>query len=283
MKTVLVIGAAGGVGLEVTRGLIGQGDTVVATVLNEAEEATLKREVGGVSQIARLNLSDAAQAGDALNILAAGLDHLDQVVVCAAISPYGPVETCSLEMVRKTLEINVVSHIAVYQATIPRLRASKGRLLFIASMSGQLAMPFLGVYTASKFALEGVADVMRQEAAAFGVDVIIVEPGGIRTGMVKQQLADVARDIAALSEVQDKMYGYMYRGFHAAATKTYNGSGSTAPQVAAVILGALNDAKPQTRYIAGDDAKQLIAARRQMSDRDFDAMIAQFFAAAARV
>jgi NAD(P)-dependent dehydrogenase (short-subunit alcohol dehydrogenase family) len=280
MKTVLVIGAAGGVGLEVTRGLVDQGCTVVATVLNDGEEAALKRDVEGVAQIAKINLSDAMEAGEALRTLATGLDHLDQVVVCAAISPYGPVETCSLEVVRKTLEINVISHIAIYQATIARLRESKGRLLFIASMSGQLAMPFLGVYTASKFALEGVADVMRQEAAAFGVDVIIVEPGGIRTGMVKQQLADVARDIAALSEDHDKMYGYMYRGFQAAATATYNGGGSTAPQVAGVILSALNDSKPETRYIAGDDAKQLIAARRQMSDRDFDAMIAQFFAAA---
>jgi NAD(P)-dependent dehydrogenase (short-subunit alcohol dehydrogenase family) len=279
MKTVLIIGAAGGIGMEVARGFAGRGDNVVATVMDDAQVAQLNAEVPGLARIEKLDLSDADAALVALNTLVAGLDQVDHVVVCAAIGTIGPAELTSLASYRRTLEINTVSGIAVYLATIDALRASKGRLLFISSMSGKIAMPFLAAYTASKYALEGAADIMRQEVAGDGVKVIMVEPGGVRTPMVSDQIALTKKMEAALTPDQSARYGSLFKGFAAAAQAGYEGlsGGSTPEQVAAVIFEALDADEPETRYIAGDDAKQLLGARAAMGDKEIDGMLAAFF------
>lgn len=279
MKTILIIGAAGGIGMEVARSFAGRGDKVIATVMDDAQVVQLSAEVPGLARIEKLDLSDADAALVGLKTLVSGLDQLDQVVVCAAIGTIGPAELTSLASYRRTLEINTVSGIAVFLATLEALRASEGRLLFITSMSGKIAMPFLAAYTASKFALEGAADIMRQEVAADGVKIIMVEPGGVRTPMVSDQIALTKKMEAELTPEQAKRYGAMYKGFAAAAQAGYEGQGggSTPEQVAAVILGALDADEPETRYIAGEDAKQLLGARASMGDKEVDGMLGAFF------
>lgn len=277
MKKSLIIGAAGGIGMEVARQLVAQGDSVVATVMDDAQAAQLKTEVPGIGAIHVLDLSDADAALNTVKAMAA--DALDTVVVCAAIGTIGPAELTSLASYRRTLEINTVSGIAVYLATIDALRASKGRLLFISSMSGKIAMPFLAAYTASKYALEGAADIMRQEVAGDGVKIILVEPGGVRTPMVSDQIALTKKMEAALTPEQAARYGALYKGFAAAAQAGYDGAGggSTPEQVATVIVEALGVGEPETRYIVGEDAKQLLGARAAMGDKEVDGMLAAFF------
>lgn len=279
MKTALVVGAAGGIGMEVTRQLVAQGDRVIATVLDDAQAAQLNREVPGIATVQPLDLGDADSALSRVKAVIAAEKALDNVVVCAAIGPIGPAELTPLATYRSTFEINTMAGIAVYQATIDALRASKGRLLFITSMSGKIAMPFLAAYTASKYALEGAADIMRQEAAAAGVKVIMVEPGGVRTPMVSDQIALCKKMEAALTPEQATCYGALYRGFAAAAQAGYDGTGggSTPDQVAAAIVEALQAKDPKTRYIVGDDARQLLDARASMGDREVDGMLATFF------
>ena len=279
MKSVLVIGAAGGIGMEVARQLVAQGDRVIATVLDDTQAGQLKHEVPGIAMIEPLDLGNADNALARVKAIVAAQASLDNVVVCAAIGPIGPAELTPLATFRRTFEINTLSGISVYQATIDALRASTGRLLFITSMSGKIAMPFLAAYTASKYALEGAADIMRQEAAADGVKVIMVEPGGVRTPMVSDQIALTKKMEAALTPEQAARYGKLYKGFATAAQAGYEGQGggSTPEQVAAVILGALNDDEPETRYIAGEDAKQLLGARASMGDKEVDGMLAAFF------
>jgi NAD(P)-dependent dehydrogenase (short-subunit alcohol dehydrogenase family) len=279
MKTVLIIGAAGGIGMEVARGFAARGDKVVATVMDDAQAALLNTEVPGLAKIEKLDLADADAAHVALKVLVAGLGGLDHVVVCAAIGTIGPAELTSLASFRRTFEINTVSGIAVFLATIDALRQSKGRLLFITSMSGKIAMPFLAAYTASKYALEGAADIMRQEVSAAGVKIIMVEPGGVRTPMVSDQIALTKKMEAALTPEQATRYGQIYKGFAAAAQAGYDGQGggSTPEQVAATILDALDADTPETRYVVGEDARQLLGARASMSDKDIDGMLAGFF------
>lgn len=279
MKSVLVVGAAGGIGMEVSRQLVEQGDKVIATVLDDVQAAQLAREVPGITTIEPVDLGDADNALAQVKAIVAAQGSLDSVVVCAAIGPIGPAELTPLSTYRRTFEINTMAGIAVYQATIEALRASKGRLLFITSMSGKIAMPFLGAYTASKFALEGAADIMRQEAAADGVKVIMVEPGGVRTPMVSDQIALCKKMAAALPPDHATRYGSLYQGFAAAAQAGYDGTGggSTPDQVAAAIVEALQADEPKTRYIVGDDARQLLGARATMGDREMDGMLATFF------
>ncbi|HKT73178.1 MAG TPA: SDR family NAD(P)-dependent oxidoreductase [Steroidobacteraceae bacterium] len=270
--TALVIGAAGGMGTQVAKLLHTSGYNVAATVLDEKEEAHLKAAVPGLAAPVKLDLANADTVLAGLKKLA--LPSLDAVVVCAAIGPTGPLETQPLALFRRTLEINTVAAVAIYQACMPALRAAKGRLVFISSFAGKVGLPFIGFYVASKHALEGLGDVMRREAKMFGVDIVLVEPGGVKTGMVEGQLAGVARDRAALQGEEAERYGPMYDGFLKLVKRSWDVMIEPAV-VAETVLTALRANPPQARYQVGDDSKFLVEASRK-PDTEIDAIVANF-------
>lgn len=278
MANVLVVGGAGGVGSALLELLVARGDRVLTTVLDHKEAGQVSSRHGAKVEVQIVDLSDSDGARETLGTLVSALDRLDAVAVCAAISPYGPVETTPLPVFRRTFEINCVADVAVYQATVPALRKSKGRLVFISSMAGRAGMPFIGAYVTSKFALEGVADVMRREAAAQGVTISLVEPGGIRTGMVEEQLRTIKGRIASLGAEEDALYGHLYRQFQQLAGASHRTSASSAETVARVVLEAFDAAEPETRYVVGEDARQLLGAADASSDRELDALFQQMFA-----
>jgi NAD(P)-dependent dehydrogenase (short-subunit alcohol dehydrogenase family) len=277
MSNILVVGGAGGVGSAVVDVLVSRGDTVAVTVLNADEAGRVTAAHGDKVATYEVDLGDAEKALGQIQAAVSAMGSLDSVAVCAAIAPIGPVETTSLATFRKTLEINVVASVAIYQAALPALRKSKGRIVYVSSMAGRTGMPFIGAYTASKYGLEGVGDVMRREAAPQGIKISLVEPGGIRTPMVEQQLASVQQSIATLDAEQNDRYGYLYRGFLKAAGESHVTTSSTPEQVAAVVLEALDAAEPEARYIAGDDAKGLIGLADSISDKELDGVFGQMF------
>ena len=278
MANKLVIGGAGGVGSVVLKMLVERGDRVLTSVLNEAEAAQVRAVHGDKVKIGLVDLGDAERALEQLRALISGSGALDAVAVCAAISPNGPVESTPLSLVRKTLEINAVSNVAVFQACIAALRESRGRIVFISSMAGRAALPFAGAYSMSKFALEAIADAMRREVAGQGVSISLVEPGGIRTPLMGHQVATIGDTIAKLPAQEDALYGHFYRAFAAITSESYRNTASTAEQVASVVVEALDAAEPQARYIAGEDARQLIGMIDTMSDVQADGVFAQMFA-----
>lgn len=280
MAHILVIGGAGGLGSAVLQKLAARGDVVSATVLNDQEEAAVRAALPQVAAVHRLNLSDAAAVRADLGAVLKDATDVDAIIICVAISPYGPLETASIDVVRRTLEINSVSDVAIYQAAMPALRRTKGRLIIVSSMAGVVGMPFIGAYVGSKFALEGLADVMRREAAPQGVDIVLVEPGGIKTGMVTEQLRTLGGDIAALSDENRDRYGYLYEGFQALASSSHVDGASTPEYVADVVITALDAEKPAARYIAGPDAEQLIGLARNGSDADLDAAFQNMYGSA---
>ncbi|MFA5525128.1 MAG: SDR family NAD(P)-dependent oxidoreductase [Tissierellales bacterium] len=271
-KQALVIGAAGGVGNAVVRVLLDKGCRVTGTVLNDVEAATVKKTTPGVEALLKVDLSDA----DAVYTALSSIDTLDLVVVCAAISPYGPLETSTLDNFRRTLEINTVAALAIYKATMPALRTTQGRFLFISSFAGKVGLPFIGEYVASKHALEGLCDVMRYEAKTFGVDVILVEPGSIKTAMVSDQLESLASDRERLSAAEAKLYGDMYDNFARLAGQGWE-TMMEPIVVAEVVVNALFAEKPQARYQVGDDATYLCDVARK-SDEEIEAVVNQFWA-----
>ena len=270
-KKALVVGAAGGVGTEVAKQLLAAGYSVIGTVLNDAEEKHLRAAAPKVEKILHLDLSD---ADSVLRELKQKLTAVDVVAVCAAISPYAPLEIAPLATLRRTLEVNAVSDLAVYQATMPLLRSSKGRILFISSFAGKVGLPFVGQYVASKHALEGMGDVMRREAKPFGVEVILVEPGGIRTPMVVGQRESVGRERAALSTEHAALYGHMYDGFAKLVGANWDTMLDPAV-VAATVVEALQSKTPQARYHVGEDSKFLCETARK-TDVEIDAVMAAF-------
>ena len=270
--TALVIGAAGGMGTEVTKILLKDGYAVTATVLDDKEASHLESAAPGVQRTLKLDLANADSVLAELKRSAPS--SLDAVVVCAAIGPTGPLELAPLATLRRTFEINTVAAAAIYQACMPALAAAKGRLVLISSFAGKIGLPFIGHYVASKHALEGLGDVMRREAKARGVDVILIEPGGVRTPMVLGQLEGVARDRAALSPADAERHGAMYDNFLALVKRSF--AGMLEPSVIAdAVLLALKANPPQARYPVGEDSKFLCDVARK-PDAEIDAIVAGF-------
>ncbi len=254
INRILVVGAAGGVGTEVVRLLLASGADVLATVLDSAEASQVRTVNPKVGVILEMDCADADSVKRILaEHLAALGGSLNAVVVCAAISPYGPVETEPLAVARRTFEINTLSGIAIFQATMPLLRQNRGRIVYISSMAGRFGMPFIGYYTASKFALEGAVETMRCEAAPWGVELVLVEPGGIQTPMMTNQVESLMSDIERLDANKRQLYGDLYAQFRALAAKSY-ATALKPSQVANVVLQALSARKPKVRYKVGKDS-----------------------------
>jgi NAD(P)-dependent dehydrogenase (short-subunit alcohol dehydrogenase family) len=276
-KNVLVVGGAGGVGSAVVELLVDRGCRVVTTVLAPEEVGSIEERYGGRVQCHIVDLSDAESALIKIKEIVSSLDGLNAVAVCAAIAPCGPLELTPLATYRKTYEINCVSEVAIYQATLPALRQTGGRIVLLGSMGGRVAYTFMSAYIATKFALEGLCDVMRREAAAHGVKVSLIQPGGIRTNLVHQQLVDVRRDLAALDGRDRDLYGNLYEGYLRVAERGLGEGASTAEQVAEVVLEALEAEEPKSRYVIGKDAEQLLGLAGTMSDKDIDRMFNDMF------
>jgi NAD(P)-dependent dehydrogenase (short-subunit alcohol dehydrogenase family) len=271
---ILVVGAGGGMGSCVTRKLVDRGYSVIATVSRDEKIPGLRAEIPRVAEVLPLDLSDARGVRDQLMQLSESLDRLDGVIVCAAATPVGPMELATLDAYRDTLEINCVSHLAIYQATIPSLRRSRGRLIYIGSISGRVAMPLQGVYSSSKFALEALCDAMRLETADQGVDVILVEPGATATSAMARSKADVDDAIGRLTLAQRDLYGAPYINMQRVIAAMVNSKDIAPPtSVADVIIEAFESRKPYPRYWTGADAQQLLLARNTKDDREMDAFI----------
>lgn len=271
-RTALVVGAAGGVGGALVLKLLEADYRVIGTVLNEAEASQLKSQSPGVADIIKLDLADADSVA---NEIKRRVTAVDVVAVCAAIAPFGPLETSSLADLRRTLEINTVSDLAVYQATMPLLRASKGRILFMSSWAGKIGLPFLGQYVASKHALEGMGDVMRREAKTFGVKVILVEAVGIRTPMVSSQKAAIDLKRASLSSTDAAYYGHLYDNY----SKMHEGGWEDMIEpsvVAEIIVSALTVEDPAARYQVCEHSKYFIDVAKKPDD-EIDAILAEFW------
>ena len=277
MHSFLVVGGAGGVGSAVVERLAGRLCAIDVTVLEAAEAASIEARYQGRVRAHVVDLSDADTAQERIRAIVEAMPSLDAVVVCAAIAPQGPMELVPLATFRRAYEINCVSAVSVYQAVMPALRNTGGRIVLLGSLGGRAALPFLSAYMATKFALEGLCDVMRREAAPQGVAVSLIQPGAIRTGLIQQQVAETRSEIATLTPEQRELYGYLYERFLNTAERTLEGGASTPDQIADVVMAALDAEIPETRYVAGDDAKELLGAIGAMSDRQVDALLDQMF------
>jgi len=190
-------------------------------------------------------------------IAALRFDRLDGVVDNAGIAVAAPLEDLPLDELRRQLEVNVVGQLAVTQAVLPALRAARGRVVIVGSIAGRSALPFLGGYAITKFALEAMADSLRLELAPDGIAVSLVEPGTIATPIwTKPQPLT-----AAVSE----RYRARVDAFRAVAAKR-SAKAAPADDVAKAVEHALTAPRPKTRYLVGRDAR-LRAALQHLPDR----------------
>lgn len=201
---------------------------------------------------------------------AARIDELDALVDNAGIAIAAPLEFLPPEELTRQLDVNVVGQLRVLQAFLPALRRSRGRVVLMGSIAGRSALPFLGAYAMSKFALEAMADALRIEVAPFGMHVAIVEPGTIATPIwTKPQ-----RAVEEFPPEAAELYGARVQKFRSLAAERAEHA-VPALDVAKAVEHALTSAKPKTRYVVGPDAKRRARVDR-LPDRLRDRVLTRF-------
>lgn len=277
----LVIGANGGMGQSVTRALLNASYKVGATVSRPDATAEFAAAFPGCTIVEPADLADSDTLKDLVSKVIEQLGTVNAVVICAAVAPFAPAETTVFDDFRRTMEINCLSNLAVYQACLPTLRETRGRIVLTGSWSGVVATPMMASYVASKFALEGLVDVMRQEASAWGVEVILVQPGALDTQMMRRSQAALAKVIRYLPEPEAALYSNLYRQMKYRADEGLDNANYTSPdEVAEIVLHALQVEKPKTRYPVGSDAQFMCSLAKSKPDREIDAFILEMYRSA---
>jgi NAD(P)-dependent dehydrogenase (short-subunit alcohol dehydrogenase family) len=265
---VVVTGASTGIGAAVARLLSKRNFHVFAGLRKETDAAPLLAD--GAENITPLlldvtNPQHIAQAVETVtqHVGNAGLLGL---VNNAGIAVAGPLEHIPLDDLRLQFDVNFFGQVALAQAFLPLLRNARGRLINVGSVGGRIALPFVGPYAASKFALEAVSDVFRVELAASGVQVAIIEAGAIDTPMWGKSRAAADRLLASLSADALAPYASMVDKV-LVRSREMESLASPAEEVADSILHALTAAKPKTRYRVGKHAQAQHFVGRCLPDR----------------
>ncbi|HEY6605987.1 MAG TPA: SDR family oxidoreductase [Gaiellaceae bacterium] len=253
-RTALVTGASSGIGEACALRLARGGWRVLACVRRSGDAPSGTEEV-------LLDVTD----DDQVKAVAEQVDELDGLVNNAGIALAVPLEFVPLDELRRQLDVNVIGQVAVTQALLPQLRRSRGKVVFVGSIAGRSALPFLGPYAASKHALEAIADSFRVELQPFGVDVTIVEPGTISTPIWTKSAARAAKLQERLPATLGDLYGRRLTALGRVAQKRGD-NGASAADVAKVVESALTAASAPTRVLVGRDAK-LRAGIEHLPDR----------------
>jgi NAD(P)-dependent dehydrogenase (short-subunit alcohol dehydrogenase family) len=261
MRTVVVTGASSGIGWGCVKILIAAGFRVAGSVRKQADADRLSREFGANFTPLLFDVTDeaavAAGARQVADMLAG--ETLAGLVNNAGVAVPGPLLYLKIDDFRHQIEVNLTGQLVVTQAFLPLLGADRsrtgppGRIVMISSVGGKNAFPFLGPYSASKFALEGLSEALRRELMLFGIDVIVVAPGAVATPIWDK--AD-AVDMTAFANTPyiamlEKMKNYMIA----------NGrKGLTPERLGDAVKTALTAAKPKTRYTVTPEPIQNLMA-----------------------
>jgi len=265
-ELVVVTGASTGIGAATARELAPRGFHVLAGVRRD-RDADAIRGPGIEPLIIDITNPDHVQAlADRVHEDPQGR-AVRALVNNAGIQANVPVEAFAIDEWRRLFEV-LFGHVAVTQALLPALIRSKGRVVNISSVGGKVAMAAYGPYAATKFALEAVSDSLRREMAPFGVGVVVVEPGAVRTEMPGRAIATAHERVSAMTPVQRQRYGLLVHAVNAqTASHTASGSGLPADAAAKMIAKAITARKPRTRYTVGRDAALITSLARILPDR----------------
>jgi NAD(P)-dependent dehydrogenase (short-subunit alcohol dehydrogenase family) len=248
----LVTGVSTGFGLELAKAALARGDTVVGTVRQRAQADSFEQLAPGRAHAVLLDVTRQADVEPAVQQAIRRAGHLDVLVNNAGYGLFGAVEEISDAEARDVMETNFFGALAVLRAVLPHFRERRGGHVFnVASVAGAIGFPGCGLYSASKFALEGMTEALAAELAPFGIRVTIVEPGGLRTEFSGGSLRKAGGVLDA------------YAGTPAARTREniglYHGNEPGDPaKAAAAVMQALDAPQPPLRLALGADAVRML-------------------------
>jgi NAD(P)-dependent dehydrogenase (short-subunit alcohol dehydrogenase family) len=277
-RAALVTGCSSGIGRATAARLSRAGWPVFATA--RRREALAELETLGCRAL-QLDVTDEDSMRTAVDAVVEEHGAVGVLVNNAGFSQSGAVEAVPLDQARRQFETNFFGPARLCQLVLPGMRAQGwGKIVNISSMGGRLTFPGGGYYHATKYALEALSDALRFEVAGFGVDVVLVEPGFIRTGF--SHAAATALGDGSPPAAGDDPYEAFTAGVLASTQGVYDRGmlarlGGDPDDVAAVVLDAITTAKPKARYPVTASARLLRALRVALPDRAWDAVMARSF------
>ncbi len=265
-ETVLVTGASSGMGWEFAERLLAEGMTVYVAA-RRADRMAALADKGAI--VLEMDITKDDQIVAAVQRIIDGHGGVDVLINNAGYGQYGAVEDTAIDTARYQFEVNLFGLGRLTQLLLPSMRAKgRGRIINISSMGGKMYTPLGAWYHATKHALEGWSDALRLELAPHGIDVVIVEPGIIRTGF-----ADAMNDHFAPG--QSGAYDALAAALQQATAKSFENPkfGSPPSVISDLVLRAIRAGRPKTRYAGGQMARPLMFLRWLLPDRTFDRIV----------
>jgi short-subunit dehydrogenase len=265
-KVALITGASSGMGKSTANILHSQGYIIYGAARRTEEMNDLKEKGMGVIS---LDLTNEESILNAVNTILNKEGRIDILINNAGYGSYGAVEDVPLEEARRQFDVNLFGTARLTQLVLPGMRKHKyGRIVNISSMGGKIYTPLGAWYHATKHAVEGWSDCLRIEVKDFGIDVVIVEPGGIKTPW-----GAIAADNLKKTSGNGPYASFAHKVAEA-MKKAYTGTQLTDVDILGkTIAKAVTDKKPKTRYVKGYMAKPAITIRKWLGDKVFDKMI----------
>jgi NAD(P)-dependent dehydrogenase (short-subunit alcohol dehydrogenase family) len=279
-KVAVVTGSSSGIGFETSLLLARNGFHTYATMRNPDKS---KKEIFNVVnkeklrlQVTQLDVTDDNSVKEAIENIVNERERIDVLVNNAGYLLLGPLEELSIEEFKEQFETNFFGVIRVTQAVLPIMRRQRqGTIVNISSIAGRIGFPLSSAYVSSKFALEGLSESMAYEVEQFGIKVILVEPGVIKTNFANNIKIGKRVDNSSSANINTNSsspYSELIRN-RIAGFKPRFESGSSPIEVAKIILKCVTSETPYLRYLVGDDAIKLMDIRKNTSDKDFRKLV----------
>lgn len=275
---VVVTGASTGIGRATALLLDKKGYRVFAGVRKQADAESLSEEASDRLTPITIDVTEERSIASAKQKVerAVGDDGLVGLVNNAGIGTGGPVESMDLNDLRQALEVNLVGQVAVTQAFLPQIREAKGTIVFIASIGGRIASPFMSPYNTSKFGVEALGESLRHELKPWEIDVVVIEPGSIDTPIWEKGAETIDELTSKLSPTAKRLYGRQLDRMEEVLKETAN-RGIPPEKVAKAVHTAISSDNPRHRYLVGTDAKIAARLKGSLPDRTFSKLAGRQF------
>lgn len=267
-KVAVVTGSSSGIGYETSLLLARNQIKTYATMRNMSKSDGLKKIASEESlqlNVAQLDVNDDLSVNKTIDKIVKDNDRIDILVNNAGYDLFGPLEESSLEEIKQQFETNFFGVIRTTKAVIPTMRKQgKGTIINVSSVGGKVGLlPFLTAYHASKFAIEGFTESLRQELDEFNINIILIEPGYVSSGFLDN--SKYAKGFDANKSPYAKKVEQVFQGFESITAYSSHPS-----KVAQTILDVLNSPNPELRNPVGKDADSIFKARAELSDKEME-------------
>ena len=265
-KVALVTGSSSGIGFETSLALARNGYHTFATMRNLGKDEKIKQiiEKEDLSiEILELDVDSEESVNRAIKTVSEKNGRIDVLVNNAGYGMWGTVEDVSIDEFKEQFETNFFSIIRLIQKVAPIMRKqNSGNIVNISSVAGRIGFPVSPAYISSKFALEGLSESLRFELMPFGINVIIIEPGVIKTNFFdSMKMSEKSQQDSTYKEITDKVIS---------GVKMMAEMGTHPKEVADVVIKTLGEEKPLPRYVIGNDAMMFLEAKKMKTDIEFE-------------